>query len=163
MPITLHWRYNGHDGASNHQPHHCSLNRSFRRRSKKTSKLRVTGLCARNSPVTGEFHTQMASKTENASNWWRHYEGSEIPWYIRQARKNGLITHNNDYFGCYVIHLRCIHCKWIDYQKQMHGSNQLTVINVAVLKLTYIVYIHGILCAKVLFTAETTYYQHLGR
>ena len=32
------------DGVSNHQPHDCSLNRLFRRRSKKTSKLRVTGL-----------------------------------------------------------------------------------------------------------------------
>ena len=31
------------------------LNRLFRRRSKKTLKLRVTGLCARNSPMIGEF------------------------------------------------------------------------------------------------------------
>ena len=46
----LHWRHNGHDGVSNHQPHGCLLNRLFGRRSKKTSKLRVTGLCARNSP-----------------------------------------------------------------------------------------------------------------
>ena len=46
LTITLRWRHNGHDGVSNHQPHDCPLNRSFRRRSKKTSKLRVTGLCA---------------------------------------------------------------------------------------------------------------------
>ena len=32
------------------QPHGCLLNRLFRRRSKKTSKLRVTGLCVGNSP-----------------------------------------------------------------------------------------------------------------
>ena len=32
-----------------------------RRRSKKTSKIRVTGLCGGNSPVTGEFSTQSAS------------------------------------------------------------------------------------------------------
>ena len=38
-----------------------------RRRSKKTSKLRVTGLCVGNSPVTGEFPTQMASNAENVS------------------------------------------------------------------------------------------------
>ena len=31
--------------VSNHQPHDCLLNRLFRRKSKKTSKLRVTGLC----------------------------------------------------------------------------------------------------------------------
>ena len=46
----LHWRHNDHDGVSNHQPHGCLLNRLFRRRSKKTSKLRVTGLCVGNSP-----------------------------------------------------------------------------------------------------------------
>ena len=49
--ITLRWRHNGHDSVSNHQPHACLLNRLFRHRSKKTSKLRFTGLCARNSPV----------------------------------------------------------------------------------------------------------------
>ena len=48
--MTLHWRHNDHDGFSNHQPHDCLFNRLFRRRSKKTSKLRVTGLCAGNSP-----------------------------------------------------------------------------------------------------------------
>ena len=47
--ITLHWRHNDHGGVSNHQPHDCLFNRLFRRRSKKTSKLRVTGLCAGNS------------------------------------------------------------------------------------------------------------------
>ena len=31
----------------------------FRRKSKETSKLRVTGLCAGNSPVTGEFPAQL--------------------------------------------------------------------------------------------------------
>ena len=60
-PTTLLWRHNGRGGVSNHQPHDCLLNRSFRRRSKKTSNLRVTGLCAGNSPVTGEFSAQMTS------------------------------------------------------------------------------------------------------
>ena len=49
--VTLHWRHNDHDGVSNHQPQGCLLNRAFRGRSKKTSKLRVTGLCVGNSPV----------------------------------------------------------------------------------------------------------------
>ena len=47
---TLHWRHNDHDGVWNHQPHGCLLKCLFRRRSKKTSKLRVTGLCVGNSP-----------------------------------------------------------------------------------------------------------------
>ena len=41
---------------------------------KKTSKLRVIGLCAGNSPVTGEFPAQRASNAENVSIWWRHHE-----------------------------------------------------------------------------------------
>ena len=48
--ITLQWRHNDHDSISNHQPRGCLLYRLFGRRSKKTSKLRVTGLCAGNSP-----------------------------------------------------------------------------------------------------------------
>ena len=55
---TLQWHHNESDGFSNHRRHECLLNRLFRRRSKKKSKLRVTGLCQRNSPVTGEFPTQ---------------------------------------------------------------------------------------------------------
>ena len=50
----------------------CLFNRLFRCRSSKISKLRVTGLCAGNSPVTSEFPTQMASNTEYVSIWWRH-------------------------------------------------------------------------------------------
>ena len=46
----IQWRHNDHDGVSNHQPGGCLLNRLFRRRSKKTSKLRVTGLCVGKSP-----------------------------------------------------------------------------------------------------------------
>ena len=59
--------------VSNHQPHGCLLNRVFRRRSKKTSKLRVTGLCEGNSLVTGEFPAQRASNADNVSIWWRHH------------------------------------------------------------------------------------------
>ena len=41
---SLQWRHNEHHGVSNHQLHDSVLMRSFRRRSKKTSKLRVTGV-----------------------------------------------------------------------------------------------------------------------
>ena len=75
---TLQWRHNGRDSISNHQPHVCLLNRLFRRRSKRTSKLCVTGLCAGNSPGTGEFPAQMASYAENVSIWRRHHESAEL-------------------------------------------------------------------------------------
>ena len=58
------------------------LNCLFRRKSKKTSKLRVTGLCAGNSPVTGEFPAKRASNAENVSIWWRHHD-TEIAHNIR--------------------------------------------------------------------------------
>ena len=47
---ALQWRHNDYDSISNQQPHCCLLNRLFGRRSKKISKLRVTGLCVGNSP-----------------------------------------------------------------------------------------------------------------
>ena len=49
------------------------------RRLKKTSKLRVTGLCEGNSPVTGEFPAQRASDTENVFFWWSHHDGGKMP------------------------------------------------------------------------------------
>ena len=55
--ISLRWRQNECEDVSNHQPHDCVLNRLFRRSSEKTSKLRVTGLCA----------------AEKVSVSWRHH------------------------------------------------------------------------------------------
>ena len=69
----LLWRHNGRRSVSNHQTHDCLLKHLFRRRSKKASKLRVTGLCTGNSPGTGEFPAQMVSNAENVSIWWRHH------------------------------------------------------------------------------------------
>ena len=71
--VSLRWRHNGRDGVSNHQIHDCLHKRLFRRRSKKTSKLRATGLCEGNSPVTGEFPAQRASNAENVSIRWRYH------------------------------------------------------------------------------------------
>ena len=56
--------------------------------SKKTSKLHVIGLCAGNSPVTGEFLTKMASNAENVYIWWRHHVYwlnlvTNAPQYVR--------------------------------------------------------------------------------
>ena len=62
------------DSVSNHHPHNCLLNRLFKRRSKKTSKRRVAGLCAGNLPVTGEFTAQMASNADFFSIW-------SLSWY----------------------------------------------------------------------------------
>ena len=67
--FTLQWRHNGPDGVSNHQPQACLLNRLFMRRSNKTSKVRVTGLCLgihRWPEHTMVLFTSLARKT-----WWQ--------------------------------------------------------------------------------------------
>ena len=92
---SLEWRHNEHDGISNHQPHHCLLKHLLGHRSKKTSKLPVTGLCAGNSPVTSEFPIHMASNVENVSIWWRHRGlGCFKSPHMHQARGRQIIqTH----------------------------------------------------------------------
>ena len=99
---SLQWSHNGHDGVSNHQPHHCLLSRLFRRRSKKTLKLRITGLCVgRNSPVTGEFPAQMASDTENVFIWWWHH-----------------VIQNSRYLAHIVFYPQCIFSSFCQYLVQ---------------------------------------------
>ena len=71
---TLQRRHNEHHGASKHRHLDCLLKCWYRPRSKKILKLRVTGLCAGNSPVTGEFPAHRTSNAENVSIWWSHHE-----------------------------------------------------------------------------------------
>ena len=75
----------------------------FRCWSKKTSKLRVTGLCAENSPVTGEFLAQMASNGENVSIWWRHH----AMVVDRLARKGSILSR---YVGFSTTKVKRVHC-----------------------------------------------------
>ena len=102
---SLHWRHNGHDSVSNHQLHDCLLNRLFRRRSKKISKLRVTGLCAGNSPETGEFPAQIASNADNVSIWWRHHVNSlsDTLYIIKQEPDYIPLIWNNFMFLCFYV------------------------------------------------------------
>ena len=87
---AFQWRHNESHGVSNHRRLHCLINCWYRPRSKKISKLRVTGLCAWNSPVTGEFPTQKASNAENVSIWLRHrgeFHFCQFSYYLL-IRKN---------------------------------------------------------------------------
>ena len=100
--LSLQWRHNGRDGVLNHQCHDCLLKRLFRLRSKKTSKLRVTGLCEGNSPVKGEFPAQKASNAENVSiRWRRHVLGHPIPKMHTQCIHSILMSH--------VMTSKCFH------------------------------------------------------
>ena len=66
---------------------------------KKTSKLRVTGICEGNSPVPGEFPALRATNTENAFIWWRHHDKMySKPLYGKKLWKTyiefrGLLLH----------------------------------------------------------------------
>ena len=102
---ALRWLHNEHDCVSNHQPHDCLLKHLFRCRSKKTSKLRVIGLCAGNQLVTVEFPAQRASNTENVSIWWRHHgknwihtlhESTVTWWYQHNKSKHSHIHLSGD-------------------------------------------------------------------
>ena len=121
--LSLHWRHDGRDGVSNHQLHDCLLNCLFRRRSKKISKIRVTGLCAGNSPVTGKFPTRMASNAENGSIWWSHHvyrkwlcpmtHNISVQRGLQGMRENIIHTHTHTYI--YMV-------TW-DYT--IHDSNEM--------------------------------------
>ena len=62
--VWLQWCLNEGEGVSNDRRLDCLINRLFRRRSMKTSSIRITGLCQGNSPVTGEIPAQRASNAE---------------------------------------------------------------------------------------------------
>ena len=100
--LSLQWRHDEHGGVSNKQSHDCSLGRLFRRRSKKTSKLRVTGLCDGKSPVDGEFPAQRASNGENVSIWWRHHvlgqfsQALTLPYHVVPNLSKFSWISNND-------------------------------------------------------------------
>ena len=100
---ALQWRHNGRDGVPNHQPYDYLLNHLFRGRSKKTSKLRVTGLCEGNSPVTREFPAQRASNAENISIWWRHHAVE-----IRARRSDCILYGSNSHSALSPVWLQAI-------------------------------------------------------
>ena len=90
--LTLQWRHKGHDGVSNHQPHHCLLNLLFRVQIKENSKAPCHWPLG-----TGKFPAQMASNAENVSIWWRHHDllkrydpdriylnFDKLEWYLRE-------------------------------------------------------------------------------
>ena len=106
---------------------------------KESSKLRVTGLCAGNSPVTGDFSAQGASNAKNVYIWWRHHEFSSldalklsecpvmlVPWtapghYLNQCwnivnwalgNKFQWNLNRNVYIFIQEMHLKILSGKW---------------------------------------------------
>ena len=88
---SLQWSHKKRDGVSSHRRLDCLFNHLFRCRSKKTSQIRVTGLCEGNPPVTAGFPSQRASNAENASIWGRHHAiGRNVSWLKRCLAHQGV-------------------------------------------------------------------------
>ena len=93
---------------TSHKPHDFLLKRLFRRISKKTSKLRITGLCEGNPPLTEEFAAQRAS---NATKMfpiddvimWR------APWINVLGCYVAVQNNNHNPVVKFVIEMRCRH------------------------------------------------------
>ena len=86
---ALQWRHNVRDCVLNHQPRDYLHNHLIRRRSKKAWKLRATGVCAGNSPMTGElFPAQKPTNAEIASIWWCHRDQLRQRSLLSQPRSS---------------------------------------------------------------------------
>ena len=115
----LQGRHYERDDVSNHRRLDGFLNRLFKRWSMKISKLRVTGLCGGNSPVTDECLSQRASNMENVSIWWRHHAKRittrpSLQWWKTQVsfRLLRAMTHTFNNFCRYVGKCLTVNVLW---------------------------------------------------
>ena len=149
---TLQWRHNGRDRVSNHQPHDCLLNRLFRRRLKKTSKLRATGLCAGNSPGTGEFPAQRANNAENVSIWWRHDD-------LTHLQNDVIAVIRPNEMQLWIVYIQCnLTCKRNDIHNDELTKPNLSIVlevelNEPVTKLSGLEQQHDRMIKSVSYTA----------
>ena len=89
---------------------------------KDTWKLRVTGLCVGNSPVTGEFPAQRASNAENVTIWWRHHARHNKVWtvwiwedglYMCNINNICLNHYQNKWWLILLTHIHVIRPRWV--------------------------------------------------
>ena len=104
---TLQWRHNERDGVSHHWRIYRLLKILFMHRSKKTPKLRVTGLCEGNPPVSGGFPSLRDSNLEDVSIWWLIMEISKVQYRdltLEAWRKSGTLqTIFSNAYSCMKI------------------------------------------------------------
>ena len=106
---ALQWRHNERDGVSNNRLFDCLLNRSSVAESKKTSKLRVTGLCEGKSSVTNEFPGRRATNAQNVPIWWRHHAWCRTVGNSETKRRGGsnIKMPHNQYKDSHLNTTRC--------------------------------------------------------
>ena len=79
---------------------------------KKTSKLRVTGHCAGDSPGTGEFPAQRASNAGNFSTWWRHHGRESLVCYVKDVSRQNQFGWDIKCIHVFVFHEIHSACQW---------------------------------------------------
>ena len=109
---SLPWRHNERDGVSNQQPHERLRSRLFGHRSKKTSKFRVTGFCAGNSPVATEFPAQMDNNAENVSIWWSHHCITLTLAHMKCCNVKSTIAKYMSRIDLFILQLKLLTDEW---------------------------------------------------
>ena len=126
---SFQWRHNGYDSVPNHQPHDCLLNRLFRRRSKKISKLRGIHRRPVNSPHKWPVTRKMFSFDDVIMIVPRtnFYFGSNF-------NTDSDVTNASPCFHCSIgiLNISCILSVWITIAIQ-RNSNTVTIIVIAII------------------------------
>ena len=94
--FPLHGHHNMSYGVSNHQPHDCLLNCLYRRRSKKTSKLHVTGLCV-------EIHRSPVNFPHKGPVTWKIFPFDDAIMLCRS-----ITTNNPSSIVDFCARMRCL-------------------------------------------------------
>ena len=87
---------------------------------KKTSKLRVTGLCG-GIHRTGEFPAQRTINAENASIWWRHHVSDDCPG-IRESNRTdigGLLSIIHYKLASWIVYLSVFHLRCQTFKSRL--------------------------------------------
>ena len=128
---ALQWRHDGGDGAPNHRRRQCLFNHLFRRRSKKTSKLRVNGLCEgypygwqMDSPHRGPVTPKMFPFNDVIMKRIRLYVGKHVSQIKMNALWCAAISQKWIYMKCkknqtYLYYLRYLKQNKLRRQQQV--------------------------------------------
>ena len=88
--LSLQWRHNERDGVPNYRRPGCLLNLMLKRRSKKTWKLRVTGVCEGNPLVTG-------GSPHKGPVTWKMFPFEDIIMVVTESRWLQQYFHNSQH------------------------------------------------------------------
>ena len=153
--VALQWRHDEHDSVSNHRRLDCLLHHMFRRRSKKTSKCRVTGFCEGNPSVTGGFDLMTSSCCSTVlkvrrqpTTWTNAYEliiallGTNVSviWVKHFLWKKHFlwrkiiwtcrVRKDNDLFELKCVNVHLLRCSWeaVDEVAQTRRVSELLML-----------------------------------